>query len=117
MNDLLNRIRNAQIVAGEQEVIKSLKEKGLVEDIELLSPNEFNQLQSITEPQLHLSSNDGKTAKEATQMVFHKMNDGTLFFEVYAHENKKEVYTYDAFSFDESAKNVLKEFLNNDARY
>jgi hypothetical protein len=117
MNDLLNKIRNAQIRAGEEVVIASLKEKGLVEGVELLAPSKFNDLQSIKEPQLHLGANDGETAKEATQMVFHKMNDGTLFCEVYAHESKKDVYTYDAFTFDESAKNILKAFLNDDTKY
>jgi hypothetical protein len=89
---------------------------GLIEDIELLPPSEFNKLQSTTEPQLHLAAN-GDTAKEATQMVFHKMNDGTLFCEVYPHESKKDIYSHDAFTFDESAKNILKEFLNNNTKY
>lgn len=30
MSDLLNKIRNAQILAGEEAVIASLKEKGLL---------------------------------------------------------------------------------------
>lgn len=89
----------------------------LIEDIELLPPNEFNKLQSTKEPQLHLGANDGATAKEATQMVLHKMNDGTLFCEVYPHESKKGIYSHDAFTFDESAKNILKEFLNDNTKY
>lgn len=32
MNELLNRIRNAQMLAGEQEIIKSLQERGIIED-------------------------------------------------------------------------------------
>lgn len=118
MNELLNRIRNTQIEAGEQQVIKSLKERGIIkDDKELLSPSDFNELQSTKEPQLHISANDGETENEATQMVFHKMADGTLFCEVYAHESKKEIYSHDQFTFDESAKNRLKEFLNNEKTY
>ena len=84
---------------------------------ELLHPSEFNKIQPTNSPQLHLGANDGKTVKEATQMVFHKMNDGTLFCEVYPHESKEHIYTYDTFSFDEQAKNLLKEFLNNETTY
>lgn len=84
---------------------------------EELVPVDFNKFQDTDAPQLHLSANDADNVKDATQMVFHKMADGTLFCEIYPHKDKENIYTYDLFTFDKEAKNILIKFLNNKNSY
>lgn len=75
---------------------------------------EMNKDEVTDGPQIHLSAMDGSTKGTATQFVFHKMQDGTLFIEVYGRGLNWEQYQA---TIDEAAKEKLIEFLNNKTTY
>jgi len=70
-------------------------------------------------PQIHLSSTDGKTKEEATEIVFHKMNDGTLFVEWYLHTDLQKLLNCNHLqaNFSNSDKIKLVEFINSTITY
>mgnify|MGYP006921620941 CR=1 FL=1 len=78
----------------------------------------LNELESTNNPQLHLRAIDAENDKEATKIVFHKMEDGSLFFEL---EPSKEFKDAGAWriqtNFDKYALDKLKEFLKNELTY
>lgn len=73
---------------------------------------EANEMEPIDGGGLHLSANDGETVAEATQIVTHKMEDGSLFIELFTKKECEKYLPYYTFSLDDAARRKLKEFLN-----
>lgn len=76
-----------------------------------------NELEVTTAPQMHLSGTDGEMVSDATQVVFHKNKDGSLFIEVFMNKNLEKYISYFMFDFDETAKKKLTDFLNDSTTY
>lgn len=76
--------------------------------------NNLNKDELTDGPQIHLSATDGETKDTATQFVFHKMADGTLFIEIYG---RGLDWTQYQATIDDSARQKLTEFLNNKTTY
>lgn len=82
------------------------------------SQGKDREVQGVTDsPNIHISANDSEDKNVATEMVFHKMADGTLFCEVYPHDDKRKYYDHDQFTFDAAAKQNLIDFLNSKTTY
>jgi hypothetical protein len=84
------------------------------------SKDEWNeQEQSVGVATIHLSDSDprwGKTVSEGAQFIFHKMQDGTIYFEVYAPNGLNDPSNFDG-KFNQTAVKKLKEFLNDKTTY
>lgn len=76
-----------------------------------------NERESTEDPQIHLSANDGKMVSDATQIVFHKNEDGTLFIELFTKEEAQKYLSYYIFTLDDDARAKLREFLNCPVTY
>ena len=76
-----------------------------------------NNSQLLDDPQIHLSATDGSTVNEATELVFHKMGDGTLFIEWYTHENISHIIHNLQTNLSKEAKEKLIAFLQNEVTY
>ena len=80
--------------------------------------NTLNDKEPTINAQIHLRSTDAENDKEATKIVFHKMEDGSLFFEL---EPNKELKDAGAWriqaNFDKKALEKLKEFFKNKTTY
>lgn len=78
----------------------------------------LNEKEPTDNPQIHLRSTDAENDKEATKIVFHKMEDGSLFFEL---EPNKLFADNGAWriqaNFDKYALDKLKEFFKNEITY
>jgi hypothetical protein len=70
-------------------------------------------------PQIHLSATDGKTKEEATEIVIHKLADGSIFIEWFPSEIIQKALNCNQFmaTFSEEAKCKLIEFINSDVSY
>jgi len=77
----------------------------------------MNEKESTDQPQIHLSATDGNDVDGATQIVFHKMNDGSLFVEWYTRTELNQFLLHDQATFDNTALLKLKEFINNAITY
>lgn len=77
----------------------------------------MNEKESTDQPQIHLSASDGKDVESATQIVLHKMKDGSLFVEWYTRTELNQFLLHDQATFDNTALVKLKEFLNNEMTY
>lgn len=77
----------------------------------------MNENEKTNQPQIHLSANDGKDVQEATQLVLHKMSDGTLFVEWYTRTELNQFLLHDQATFDKTALLKLRAFLNNKKAY
>jgi hypothetical protein len=77
----------------------------------------MNEKELTNQPQIHLSATDGKDVEEATQIVFHKMPDGTLFIEWYTRTELNQFLLHDQAIFDKTAFIKLIEFLNDETTY
>lgn len=80
--------------------------------------SKLNDNEPTNNPQLHLRAVDGEKDIEATKIVFHKMNDGSLFFEI---EPCKDFQEIGAFrmqaNFDKKAMDKLRAFIKNEKTY
>lgn len=80
---------------------------------------EVANLQVSTDcPQIHLSANDNSSEEIATQLVFHKMADGTLFCEWYFHSESAKFHGPQVqCTLSVVAKEKLLKFLNDPKTY
>lgn len=93
------------------ESIEQIEQSSIVE--------EENKKQPIGHPQIHLGATDGKTVEDATQMVLHKMGDGTLFVEVYYNQefsDSYKMYNYQ-FTISSEAFKKMKQFVASSVNY
>lgn len=78
----------------------------------------LNDKEPTTNPQIHLRSTDAENDKEATKVVFHKMEDGSLFFELEPNKEFKDAGAWGIqANFNKQALEKLKEFFKNDTTY
>jgi len=78
---------------------------------------DMNKNEQTCFPQLHLSAKDGDDVDSATQIVFHKMANETVFIEWHTRKELNKLLLHDQANFDSDALNKLKEFLNNPKTY
>lgn len=78
-----------------------------------------NELEDTASPTLHLSAIDGANVHEASQIIFHKMQDGKLFIEYWANELMVQngITPYNTLDLDNEARKKLVEFLNHPQTY
>lgn len=95
---------------------KQQEEKEFQEAAESFS---LNAQETTDTPQIHISGIDGKDVEEATQLVFHKMADGTLFVEWFTkNEHATNGMTpYLMVNIDEVGKKKLIDFFTNPTTY
>lgn len=77
---------------------------------ETTSVKDANEMEPIDGGGLH--ANDGETVADATQMVTHKMEDGSLFIELFTKKECEKYLPYYTFTLDDAARRKLKEFLD-----
>ena len=78
----------------------------------------LNNIEPTTNPQIHLRATDCEIDTEATKVIFHKMADGSLFFELEPNKKFKEAGAWRIqASFDKYALDKLKEFLKKEITY
>jgi len=70
-------------------------------------------------PQIHLSAIDAKTKEEATEIVIHKMNDGSISIEWFPNEITQKALNCNQLmaTFNKESKNKLIDFLNSEVTY
>lgn len=70
-------------------------------------------------PQIHLSAIDGKTKEEATEIIIHKMADGSISIEWFPSGPIQKALNCNQFmaTFNQEAKNKLIDFINTDVTY
>jgi hypothetical protein len=85
----------------------------------ILKVMDLNTKERTDLPQIHLSATDGKTKEEATEIVIHKLADGSIFIEWFPSEIIQKALNCNQFmaTFSEEAKRKLIEFINSDVSY
>lgn len=79
----------------------------------------LNATETADTPQIHISGMDGPDVEEATQLVFHKMADGTLFVEWFTKKEHaaKGMTSYLMVNIDSVGRQKLIDFFNNPTIY
>ena len=80
---------------------------------------DLNENEKTNLPQIHLSAIDGETKEEATEIVIHKMADGSISIEWFPSEIIQKALNCNQFmaTFNQEAKKKLIDFINSDVSY
>jgi len=85
----------------------------------ILKIMELNTNERTDLPQIHLSAIDGKTKEEATEIVIHKLADGSISIEWFPSEIIQKALNCNQFmaTFSREARDKLIEFMDSNVSY
>lgn len=97
--------------------LRAMEEEKQFQDAKKLLSLNINE--TTDSPQIHISGMDGPDVEEATQLVFHKQADGTLFVEWFTKDEhaKKGMTSYLMVNIDSVGKQKLIDFFTNPITY
>jgi len=118
--EFTNEVKKENI--SDLDLLFRLNNKNYIQWLEckiMSKENNLNIVEKTNLPQIHLSATDGETKEESTEMVFHKMSNGTLFIEWYLRSDLQELLNCNQLqaNFDKDSKHKLNEFLGSDTTY
>jgi hypothetical protein len=118
--EFTNEVKKENI--SDLDLLFRLNNKNYIQWLEnkiISKENILNINEKVNLPQIHLSSTDGETKEEATEIVIHKMTDGSMFIEWYLRADLQKLLNCNQLqaNFDSISKNKLVEFITSDVTY
>jgi hypothetical protein len=117
--EFTNEVKKEKI--SDLDLLFRLNNKNYIQWLEnkITNNSDLNVDEKTNLPQIHLSSIDGKTKEEATEIVIHKMADGSMFVEWYLRSDLQKLLNCHQLqaNFDIASRNKLVEFITSDVTY
>ena len=117
--EFTNEVKKENI--SDLDLLFRLNNKNYIQWLEnkITNNSDLNVDEKTNLPQIHLSSIDGETKEEATEIVIHKMADGSMFIEWYLRSDLQKLLNCNQLqaNFNITSKNKLVEFINSDVTY